>query len=293
MRINLGPLGGMAKSVPVILGVFGSLGLILTYWLGIRPVDLVKDAKDHLYKTSIVLTLVVLFAWGVIALYLYLRELQRSRKRKAASKSLYFVATRCFEIQETIREIERTQRQANNYDALLYKANDRLLSLLSDICHFFDDYTGYNCHVSVKVFKREDGKKTELVKTYARDELHKQFQRWNTDKVLPEFRYTEHTPFKKIIEDSGARNFISNNLSTERDYHNRNGDWKRYYNAVLIVPISSEYDANKISLPTVEGFFCVDNMKGGFDTGPCVYFALLFAKLLHNVIVELRRVSPT
>lgn len=120
-------------------------------------------------------------------------------------------------------------------------------------------------------------------------------KRWLADENIDGnglLHYTMNTAFKDILTNSKRSYYMSNNLfllSRFRLYENQNKNWRKFYNATLVVPITLEEDAELIGRNNVVGFLCVDNKKGRFDSNVCVIAAQIFAKIGCGVIIALGR----
>ncbi|HUB16203.1 MAG TPA: GAF domain-containing protein [Acetobacteraceae bacterium] len=165
------------------------------------------------------------------------------------------------------------------------KVDQFLDHTLNRIAVLFSTYTGRHAHVSLKLL---DGPKKQ-VRTIARDQTSVA-NRGAIDETLGWFPYADNTAFNHILTDPGAKYFLSNHLRVMAlfgRYKNIRPDWKQYYRACLVVPITLSSHGAAIHDGTVWGFLTVDNRGGGFDATCSCALLQSFARMYYSVLGEL------
>jgi hypothetical protein len=132
---------------------------------------------------------------------------------------------------------------------------------------FYEELTGGPCACTIKMISDVnntiDGHGT--IRTYLRDRACP-VSRYFSDIGLPQYSSVGNSAFSVLLtETSPPRSFyFENDLASCATYLNANPDWRKYYNACLVVairqPLAGVSDHRKIM-----GFLCVDNMHGGFN----------------------------
>lgn len=158
--------------------------------------------------------------------------------------------------------------------------------LIEEAKRLFDEYVGHSCNVSLKLLYPGDGD-SPRVYPYLRDErsgvVRAKFP--ESSEVYP---YTEHSPFVDILTRRYEKDFyLDNDLRTAESrglYLNGNPHWKKFYNATLIVPITS-YGTDVRE--NIAGFLCIDSLNGKFDQKVCPYLARIVASSTFLAIYEL------
>lgn len=140
--------------------------------------------------------------------------------------------------------------------------------------------SGHRCHGCIKKL-RANGKLLVLV----RDPLGSANRK---DRDKTEYSYDENSAFRKIV-DRGEREYIENDLvakskDAEDPYVNAAEDWADHYTATYVLPLccGPEYGRNN-----VYGFFCVDNIGGGFDAKYCREVMKRYAAIHARILMML------
>ena len=118
--------------------------------------------------------------------------------------------------------------------------------------------TNHDVHCSVK--KRTGSSDEMIVSLYRVNRSSENGRQPSTN-----YRYGDNTSLSNIIDEKESF-FICNNLyeyDSEHGYKNKSHDWRKYYDAVLIVPIYDPWQP--IRNERIWGFICADNYGGGFD----------------------------
>lgn len=172
------------------------------------------------------------------------------------------------------------------------RAREYLIELCGNISSVCAILTQSPCHTSVKSFDPTTG----LVTTRARDALVHNRERGEVDEGLKSFHYEENTAFEKIINDDSYYLYRCNWLrlaDVAGYYKNRNPEWKKFYHATIVLPITLNRNASAINKQSVIGFVCVDNMRGGFNMKLSRAVLLIFVVMLHHTVILLGWDDPT
>lgn len=289
--------GKVAYSLIISLFVFVGLG---SWWfldLSINKVYTFFQSGKWLGTSfQVILSpwfLAVVFLIGFCALlFVLLKRVQYFKRLKSATKRLYFAADNYKELYMLLAWFEIKTEEVDA--ELSYRFRDALHRILKDINHIFACYTGDRVHVSVKTFCHDsDGNKTKDLETFLRDRENDWRRRWDTDQDTPSIHYNDHSPFSDILGNGHSKSFVSNNLlylHRRGLYRNSNENWSENYNAALICPLTRERDRKKVNFDTVEGFLCIDNLKGGFDDAVVVHLARMFARVFYDIVLDTKSV---
>lgn len=169
-----------------------------------------------------------------------------------------------------------------DYLEIKHSSKEYFLFLLSNIKELFDVITKDECSVCIKMIIDENN-----IKTLYRDPVSFR-TRSLIDNKLSIFPISSNTAFEKILDNFSESYYISNDLSAEESYKNINSQWKKNYNAVLVVPVRIPIDKEKF---LVYGFLCVDNINGGFDQGSINLLSSI-GDLLFNLFDAMGSLSP-
>lgn len=153
-----------------------------------------------------------------------------------------------------------------------------LLFSLSNIKEAFDILTHDECSVCIKLIINDNE-----VKTYARDPVSYR-ERHDADLKLTTFPIRGNTAFDNITNPCHPDStYISNDLSKEAIYINKNPNWNKCYNACIVVPIRILNSNASVPEYRIIGFLCVDNLRGGFDRQICLNILASFGDLYYNL----------
>lgn len=149
--------------------------------------------------------------------------------------------------------------------------------------NIFEIETGERCSTTIKLIVLDDEYDNSddfSIMTFSRDRAS-HIERQVTDDIVPSVQTNEHTPFERIL--SGKVGFVENDLRSlakNGQYKNSNPNWKNYYNATCVVPISRPYDdtTGNQSEYRVLGFLCVDSMNGQFNPS----FSIAMLKIISH-----------
>lgn len=271
-------LVGIASGIAIIIGA--PVTLMLGYWnTGAKNyIPEVKDPFNNILSEDIERFIlyhrwtIMLFIATILIYFVYL--LYRKIRRKVDSVSCLDEISRDYlKIVRDLRSWTTVSLASGRMKSPEYREYvkrlssdivDFLISSSNKISALYECYTGKKCHVSIKLYSK--GK----VKTLARDELSFRIGRSSTDEHLHWYPYGANTAFMTILDDDDCKSFMSNHLimrSWAGRYINGNPNWKKFYRACLVVPITDRTHPAQINVNdgSVWGFLCVDNRAGGFD----------------------------
>lgn len=155
-----------------------------------------------------------------------------------------------------------TSQDISNFEHRRNSFRMFIIGMLTNIKEIFDILTFDEVSVCIKLLDKDEDKDEFLVKTFMRDSISYRV-RSETENFLPEYPVHENTAFKNIMDPySPDSYYMCNDLENEKGYINANKNWRKSYNACLVVPIRILEKAKTYS---VLGFICVDNFKGNFD----------------------------
>jgi hypothetical protein len=186
---------------------------------------------------------------------------------------------------EAIRALRRTSAAFED-DADMRFAIQQVLDPLKKM---LDCVSGVENSVCLKQLHSRD-----RILTYARDTAAG--SRWRIDSSKREYFYREHTPFAQLVDErartpSGepvySGHYLNNSIEDDPAYRNGNPDYRIFYNAVLVVPIT--HPAAKVSPhQRLFGFLCADSLIGNYDMH-CVSIMREMAIQIYEVFEELTR----
>lgn len=166
-----------------------------------------------------------------------------------------------------------------SYNKLSRQIDEFLRRFTTHICKVFSSYTGKPCHVAIKTLNEEK------ITSWVRETSMSDSTRSSIDEALLSFPYQENTAFTRILDMEKFCYYLNNHLrfsSIINRYKNANPNWKKSYNATLVVPITLKTHPQKINKENVWGFICVDNKGGGFDKA-AAWLLSSFARICFNV----------
>lgn len=159
-----------------------------------------------------------------------------------------------------------------------------ILSLLTSISSTLNVISSDECASCIKIIN--DNK----VKTLYRDPASYR-QRRNSDytqngKVFI-YDISSNYAFNLIADDNSKETFFAcDDLGKYSEYYNRNPEWKKLYNATIVVPIQANLSGDKrIKKMHLLGFLCCDNMRGGFENKEVKDFLSATGDLLYNLFI--------
>ena len=164
--------------------------------------------------------------------------------------------------------------------------------LCSRLAEIFAIVTSSRCHASIKSFNSVTG----LVTTRTRDALMHNDDRSSADDFMRSYRFEANTAFNMILTNPKIDIYINNFLklwAIMGYYVNANPDWRRYYCATVVAPITSNRNASTITTDTVIGFVCVDSQRGGFPTRYSKAVLSVFVVLINDMMVKLGEIEAT
>ena len=166
-------------------------------------------------------------------------------------------------------------------------AREHNIYLCSRISEIFEMWTRHKCHTSLKSFNPTNGGITRR----ARDVLMHNGDRCRADEEFPTFNYKDNTAFDQIFSNTKQSLFIGNYLrlcAVFGVYKNKNMEWKSYYSATVVAPITSRQNPAEINERTVIGFLCVDSKCGRFGRNSSKAILSLFVAMFYNSMIDLR-----
>ncbi len=169
---------------------------------------------------------------------------------------------------------------------LAAKFRDHSVFLCGRISEMFETLTQCKCHTTIKSLDTATG----VVKTRARDVLMHNRDRSQADEGSTAFRSDDHTAFSSILINPNRYMFVSNHLlfqSLMRRYTNKNPDWRKFYRATVVVPITSKRKQSEINKESVIGFITVDSRHGHFTKRTSRLILSLFTELVFDSMVHL------
>jgi hypothetical protein len=228
--------------------------------------------------------LIVSLCFLLIILYLlHIIHLKKDRFKKTSQAIDYFQRELGGEIADILLSygnICGDSVDKEKFDEISLELDDFLCKFATHICKVFNHYTGNVCHVAIKTLNNGN------VTTWIREKSVSESSRSSIDEALNIFPYEKNTAFKEIIDNENKYFYMNNWLSMSkflRRYKNLNPQWKKYYRATLVVPITKYTHPQMINSDNVWGFICVDNKKGGFDSGAAPYILSSFAQICLNI----------
>src|ERR1700692_4617475 len=177
-------------------------------------------------------------------------------------------------------------RIRNKREVLAEKFRDHSTYLCARISEMFEILARSKCHTTIKSFDPATG----VVKTRARDGLMHNRDRSQADEGSTAFLFDDHTAFSNILVNPRRYMFLSNHLllrSLFRGYTNKNPDWRGFYRATVVVPITAKRRASEINKNSVLGFITVDSRRGHFTKSTSRLILSLFTELLFDSMVNL------
>jgi hypothetical protein len=190
----------------------------------------------------------------------------------------------------------------SGYCAVLHAADQLSLSDMEDefrlygemvvdrIAALFTIYTGYESNVCIKIcnfspdipstssFAAGSGRADRpFVYSFWRDSKSSDRRhKVDSDPQLGVYSISENTGLMKARQDGY---WFCNDLSAlGTSYISKNRDWTSYYNATSVAAIAPPCETGPVN---PNGFLCVDNMGGGFDSQACYYIMSILANILH------------
>ena len=184
-------------------------------------------------------------------------------------------------VNEILRSKSRSKREV-----AAEKFRDHSTFLCARISEMFEILTRCKCHTTIKSFDPTTG----VVKTRIRDGLTHNRDRSQADEGSTAFLFNDHTAFSSILLNPKRYMFISNHLrllSLLGKYTNKNPNWRRFYHATVVVPITAKRSAGEINRESVLGFITVDSKSGHFTKRTSRLVLSLFTELLFDSMVHL------
>jgi hypothetical protein len=169
---------------------------------------------------------------------------------------------------------------------LAEKFRDHGVFLCARISEMFETLTQCKCHTTIKSFDPATGN----IKTRARDVLMHNRDRSQADEGARAFTLEDHSAFSTIVANPKRYMFISNHLLLQsflRQYINRNPDWRKYYRATAVAPITEKRRASDITKQSVIGFITVDSRHGRFTRRTSRAILSLFIELVYDSMIHL------
>ncbi len=218
--------------------------------------------------------------------FLFVRSIliQRRRWRHILAETRYCLEEN-LKFQQNIERM-RESKSSSVRAVVSDIAREHLIVICTRISEIFEVLTRTKCHTSVKSFDRTNG----TVATIARDALSHNRARGQSDEALQKFSYKENTAFRDILENPKRYMFRCNHLYLAAligRYENTNPDWRKYYSATVVVPITLHRNQTEINEKTVVGFICVDNGATKFDKKTSRALLLIFVVLVHGIMLTL------
>jgi hypothetical protein len=173
------------------------------------------------------------------------------------------------------------------------KSRNHSIFLCSRLAEIFELQTYGPCHATIKTFNPED----QSVTTRTRDALSHNIDRTLVDEHLQSYDYRDNTAFQVIIDDPTKDFYVNNYLGVSSvlgKYKNANKNWKKHYRATVVMPICSKKSPAHITVSSVVGFVCVDNMCGNFSRRYSRAVLGVFVALITDMMIKLGELeSPT
>ncbi|MBU5635909.1 hypothetical protein KOM00_04105 [Geomonas sp. Red69] len=179
--------------------------------------------------------------------------------------------------QEMLRTSSNGQLSKEQFEEVKSSFKQFMLFCMTNIKELFDIMTKDDCSVCIKVVINDSE-----VKTFIRDPVSYRIRK-DADARLPVFPIHGNSAFDMLTGVNPKNYYLSNSLNQEDEYTNLNKNWKKSYNASLVVPIRISYKEENGAEYRVIGFLCVDNMKGGFDHDICLNYLATIGDLFFNI----------
>ena len=198
------------------------------------------------------------------------------------------------ELQDEEDSEEDNEARTNLYNQIS-QANGQFVSGIANrIASMAKDYSGHDCHASIKVFAPHSGGIRTFVRDSATTDPRSEVDEVYKDQVRG---YKTNSIFEQIIDDPDCHYFISNNLKRDQRYgryrNDSNAHWDEFYNSCLVVPIATSLKPEKST--NILGFICIDSKKARFKNDYFLSIVVILSRLLsvyfESVMstVELRR----
>ena len=295
-----------ASVVSIIFGFFSAIGLALN--MGYTYVALKKHMEVEYREVIVTLgASVLILSFTFVVLTIYFARKFIALQDLPEKNANYYERIRRNEIimkhtAECIHNVLHYHRiilyEMDDYITnLVHVSEDRLKEILSEfekyisaltanLQSYFSLVTDDRCAITIKIVKEVEanGKKRNKVKTFFRDPISCRRRR-RADKKLDGSDLisdvTDNTALHVITSrDFSQTTFLCNDLREERDYMNRNLNWREYYFATAVVPISLRVGKNKRQ---IAGFLCVDNFKGNLANQQVEDFLLGIGDILFTL----------
>lgn len=226
----------------------------------------------------------------VCVILLTIPALGFARRIRRRSQSIWLVDEIFRDCANIIAEIA-TFPDDGSLRALAAEVDRFLVKTVNRIAVLFSEYTGCPCHVTLKLLDPEQ----KGVRTIARDQQSVS-NRGAIDEQLGPYPYSANSAFDAILTNQKVSYFFCNCLRLRAfrgKYSNANPDWRVYYRACAVVPITDCSSGATIREDSVWGFLTVDNRGGGFD-GRCACALLQsIARMFYLILGEFAEVPVT
>lgn len=237
------------------------------------------DHESMICKNKFYLYIIILVFF--VFYLIYHKEKKLLRIKKSLKMVDNFQKVYGPEITRMLLLYSKSSEIKNSRKEVTKETGEFLKNFTAHICKVFNEYTGKECHVTIKTLSNAGE-----ISSWARETLLlKITERSSVDEELEKFIYNDNTAFEEIIDNKKKFFYTNNWLKTASilgSYKNANNDWKKYYNATLVVPITSHTSPGMIKEKTW-GFICVDNKGGGFDEDISVWILMSFSKICFNI----------
>jgi len=157
-----------------------------------------------------------------------------------------------------------------------------IFHFLLNLTTTFNVITDDDCAACIKLLR--DGK----IKTLYRDPYSYRYRKKSDRTQRGEifiYNTSDNYAFNLITNNATQETFFScDDLLSHEKYFNRNHEWKKLYNATIVVPIQANLsgDKNKNEMHII-GFICCDNMTGGFENREAKDFISATGDLMFNL----------
>lgn len=176
----------------------------------------------------------------------YLHALRKNRRLSSELGTIH-------EITHAFHDAIAVAFQHNDINRVLEIEHKTLDRFCQSVKKIFDNMTGVNCHITIKLLTIENG--NQFVSTYASTRSN-----WSKSKRKELVQNTtDYVESLRIKPERDQSYFYAADLTRKTLYQNSNMDWQNYYKSTLVVPIRRTF-REKTIVDDI-GFLCVDTLE--------------------------------
>lgn len=296
------PVLGVGYVYALIATLFSTGTVVISYLQDTEIIQL-SDGSSWLKKSALLTYqhryVIILVCTLVLASWIYIFFKSHFRKKEARgpkSRDFFLLYAKYLDEMNQILGIKYNDSSNSTSGALSPESQVRLESAyghlvkrsLSLINNVFSKYTGNQCHVSLKLFHKDN----EEIQRFVRDDTNT--ARSRTDDINKCFPAKQDTAFSQILYDENCKYYLRNKIKythKSNKFSNNGNTVGKYFDSVICVPITLCNNTTIINKDSVIAFLCVDNFGGGFDKS-CIYILFSFAHCLYVVLDLMGRIDP-